>query len=202
MEKTKVLIVEDEAIIAADLEMIMESMSFQVVGISDNSDEALDMISTRKPDLILLDINIYGERDGIELAEIIRETTKKPFIFITSYADKKTLDRAKHTLPYGYILKPFNERELKATIEIALFRFSSHDDSDMPSIEKLNQQIYSALTEKEYEIIEDIFKGLANQQIASKHFISINTVKTHIKNIYAKTEVHNRAELVKWLTFT
>lgn len=200
MSPINVVIVEDEAIISADLEMIIESMSYNVVGISDNSDEALDLISSRNPDLILLDININGERDGIELAEIINETSKKPFIFITSYADKGTLDRAKHTLPYGYIVKPFNERELKATIEIALFRFSNENLNEIPSIELINSKIFQAVTDKEYEIIDDIFKGLANQQIAAKNFISINTVKTHIKNIYSKISVHNRAELVKWLS--
>lgn len=200
MGMQSVIIVEDEAIIAADLEMILESMSFKVVGVTDNSDEALDLINSRDPDLILLDININGERDGIELAEIIKEKTKKPFIFITSYADKGTLDRAKHTLPYGYIVKPFNERELKATIEIALFRYSNENINEVPSIEFINSKIFNPITEKEYVIIEDIFKGLANQQIASKNYVSINTVKTHIKNIYSKISVHNRAELVKWLS--
>jgi len=197
---TKVLIVEDEALIAMDLEMIIESMGFLVVGIVDNGDEALDQLITRQPDLILLDVNIRGHKDGIELAEIIKERTKKPFIFITSYADKRTLDRAKQTLPYGYILKPFSEQELKATIEIALFRYANEKTDGLPTIEEVNNNLISDLTDKEYEIMTDIYNGLANQQIASKHYISINTVKTHVKNLYTKTDVNNRAALVRWIS--
>lgn len=200
MSKKKVVIVEDEALIALDLEMIMESMNFKVVGISDNGDEALDIISSRDPDLILLDINIRGQKDGIELAEIIRTKTQKPFVFITSYADRNTLERAKHTLPYGYILKPFSEMELKATIEIALFRFENERGKDISDLTAINNIIHSELTQKEYEVLLDIYNGLANQQIASKQFISINTVKTHVKNLYAKIDVHSRAELVRWLS--
>lgn len=195
-----VLIVEDEALIAMDLEMIVESMNFNVVGTSDNGDDALDLIATRDPDLILLDVNIKGHKDGIELAEIIKEKTKKPFIFITSYADKATLDRAKHTLPYGYILKPFSEQELKATIEIALFRYANEKTDSLPSLNELNQNLVSEITDKEYEVMIDIYNGLANQQIAAKQFISVNTVKTHVKNLYSKADVHSRAELVRWLS--
>ncbi len=200
MDSKKVLIVEDEALIAMDLEMIVESMGYNIVGSSDNAIAALDLIANRDPDIILLDINIKGDKDGIELAEIIRDKVKKPFIFITSYADKATLDRAKHTLPYGYILKPFSEKELKASIEIALFRYENDSSGDLPPIESINQKISSDITDKEYEVIEDIFNGLANQQIAAKQFISVNTVKTHVKNLYSKTDVHNRAELVRWLS--
>jgi DNA-binding NarL/FixJ family response regulator len=200
MSKKNVVIIEDEALIALDLEMIMESMGFNVVGTSDNGDEALDIIASRNPDLILLDINIKGQKDGIELAEIIRTKTKKPFVFITSYADKNTLERAKHTLPYGYILKPFSEAELKATIEIALFRFENEVGKDIPDLSAINHVIDSELTQKEHEVLVDIYNGLANQQIASKQFISVNTVKTHVKNLYSKINVHSRAELVRWLS--
>jgi DNA-binding NarL/FixJ family response regulator len=156
------------------------------------------MIS-RQPDIILLDINIIGERDGIQLAEIIREKIKKPFIYITSYTDRKTLERAKHTLPYGYIVKPFSESELKITIEIAIFRFQNEMDRAIPSREKINAILFQGLTEKEHDIMKDLYDGLANAQIASKHYISINTVKSHVKSIYNKISVHNRTELVKWL---
>jgi len=200
MSRTKVVIVEDEALIALDLEMIMESMDFNVVGISDNGDEALDIIASRDPDLILLDVNIKGQLDGIQLAEIIRTKTKKPFLYVTSYADKETLDRAKHTLPYGYILKPFSEAELKATIEIALFRFANDKERTSPELETINHAIHSDLTLKEFEVLLDIYNGLANQQIASKQFVSVNTIKTHVKNLYSKIDVHSRAELVKWLS--
>ncbi len=150
--------------------------------------------------IFFIDINIKWQKDGVELAEIIRTKTKKPFVFITSYADKNTLERAKHTLPYGYILKPFSEAELKATIEIALFRFDNEKDGAVPDLSAINHRIDTELTQKEYEVLLDIYNGLANQQIASKQFISVNTVKTHVKNLYSKIDVHSRAELVRWLS--
>ena len=81
-----------------------------------------------------------------------------------------------------------------------MFRYSNDNLQSTPSITTINNKIYQDITDKEYAIIKDIFLGLANQQIASKQFISINTVKTHIKNIYIKIDVHNRAELVRWLS--
>ncbi len=119
--KSKILIVEDEPIIASDIEMILEDLGYEVTGIEDNAEEAIESIENNKPDLVLLDINIEGDIDGVMLAEDINNKYKIPFVFLTSNADKMTINRVKRTKPAGFIAKPFSEKDLQSNIEIALF---------------------------------------------------------------------------------
>jgi len=130
MSNKKILIVEDEPIIAADLELTLESMGYNVVGIEDNAEDALISIEENSPDLILLDINLEGDIDGIMLAQDINNSYKIPFVFLTSNADKLTINRVKRTQPAGFIVKPFNEKDLLSNIEIALFSSKSNDNQD------------------------------------------------------------------------
>ncbi len=196
MENARIIIVEDEPIISADLAMYMKKMGHKVIGKAYNSERALDIIAIHQPDLILLDVNIEGTKDGIEIAGIINDKYKFPFIFITSYSDKETLDRAKVTMPYGYIVKPFNERDIVSTVEMALFRISSEKQGAKLDKKKINDISTSNLTRKEFEILEDILEGFSNNDLASKHFLSINTIKTHVKNLYMKLDVNNRAAVI------
>ena len=121
----KILIVEDELIIATDLGDILESLGYEVCGDAISAREALELINEQSPDLVLLDIQIKGGMDGIELAGIIRSEFRIPFIFLTSHADASTLQRAKEVKPYGYIVKPFQEKDIRAAIEIALGNFEA-----------------------------------------------------------------------------
>lgn len=118
----KILIVEDERIIALDIKRILLHLQYEVVGIASSGNQALDMVKHYQPDLILMDIKLEGDKDGIETTQIIRGKYNLPVIYLTSYTDESTLQSAKYTEPFGYILKPFEERELYATIEMALYR--------------------------------------------------------------------------------
>ena len=118
-------IVEDEPLIAADLEANIEDLGYRVTGIADNALDAMADISTSPPDIVLLDINLEGDLDGVALAWKISEKLEVPFIFITSHADKATIQRVKATNPAGFIVKPFDERDLRSNIEIALYRFAN-----------------------------------------------------------------------------
>ncbi|WP_457617620.1 LytR/AlgR family response regulator transcription factor [Lutibacter sp.] len=120
-KKNKILIVEDEPIIASDIEMILENLDYEVTGIEDNAEGTLTSISKNPPDLVLLDINLDGDIDGVLLAENINKQFQIPFIFLTSNADKLTINRVKRTQPAGFIVKPFCEKDLQSNIEIALF---------------------------------------------------------------------------------
>ena len=197
MPKLKILIVEDEVLIAEDIAAHLRKTNFEVAGIAYDSERALDLIANRKPDAVLLDVNINGSKDGIEIGEIINEKYKLPFIYLTSYADRATVERAKVTMPYGYIVKPFDERDLMTSLEMAVFRHAQFNQTSVPSFEKINEQIITPLTEKEYEIALELYEGISNKAIAEKHFISINTVKSHVKNIYSKLDVHHRTALIK-----
>ncbi|WP_304517286.1 LytR/AlgR family response regulator transcription factor [Cecembia rubra] len=124
MVKIKILIVEDELVIAEDLKDTLEDLGYEVCGIAISAREALAMIEEKSPDLALLDIQIKGGKDGIALGAEINEQYHLPFIILTSHADRQTIDRAKTVNPYGYLVKPFNEKEILAGIELALANFA------------------------------------------------------------------------------
>jgi diguanylate cyclase (GGDEF)-like protein/PAS domain S-box-containing protein len=124
MNTARVLIVEDEKIIALDLRKRLESFGFDIVGTATTGPDAIELTGTLRPDIILMDIMLSEEMDGIEAATSIKERYGVPVIFLTAYADEKTLERAREAEPFGYILKPFKERELYSTINIALYKSS------------------------------------------------------------------------------
>ncbi|MBN3582791.1 LytTR family transcriptional regulator DNA-binding domain-containing protein [Algoriphagus aestuarii] len=136
MSKVNILIVEDELIIAEDLKDILEELGYHVSGIAISAREALQILEEKPIDIALLDIKIKGGKDGIELGNEIRENHRIPFVFLTSHVDTDTLTRAKETYPYGYLVKPFNEREIHATIEVALSNFASESPKKESQSEK------------------------------------------------------------------
>ncbi len=124
MAETSVWIVEDESIIAMDLKSRLLKMGYHVAGISGYAEEAIEEIRLNSPDIVLMDIVLKGTMDGIEAAAIIREELEIPVVYLTAYSEESTISRAKMTEPYGYILKPFMERDLRIVIEIALYKSS------------------------------------------------------------------------------
>lgn len=124
MDKVKVLIVEDEAIIALDIQSKLNKLGYDVVGTAKDSQKALELFKSGNPDLVLLDIQIKGDVDGIELAKIIQNERRVPFIYLTSHSDRATVKRAIDTNPGGYIPKPFEEPDLFTAIEVALSNFN------------------------------------------------------------------------------
>jgi DNA-binding LytR/AlgR family response regulator len=115
----KIFIVEDEPLIVDTLEIILEEEGYQYSGYADNAFDAITNIGIIKPDMVLLDINLEGKQDGIDLAEKINKLFGIPFIYLTSYSDKAMIERCKNTRPMGYIMKPFTEGEIYAALEIA-----------------------------------------------------------------------------------
>jgi diguanylate cyclase (GGDEF)-like protein/PAS domain S-box-containing protein len=124
MSKASILIVEDESIIALDIRNNLESNGYQVSGHADRGENAIKMAGNLRPDLILMDINLKGEMDGIEAAIQIRAMFDIPVIFLTAFTDPSIIELARNAEPYGYILKPFEERELTIAIEMALYKHS------------------------------------------------------------------------------
>ncbi|MBT6791472.1 MAG: EAL domain-containing protein [Gammaproteobacteria bacterium] len=119
---SRVFIVEDEVLVARDIKSRLEKLGYQVIGTAARGDDAVSRVLSERPDLILMDINLKGDMDGIEAADRIRAEADLPIIFCTAYSNDETLARAKVTVPYGYVLKPFDNRELEITIEIALHK--------------------------------------------------------------------------------
>jgi PAS domain S-box-containing protein len=134
--KAKLLIVEDEPVVALDLQQEVEQLGCEVVGLAESADEALVAAEICRPDLALMDVRIVGSMDGIQTARLLRTAYQVPVIFLTSYSDETTIARAVKEMPYGYLTKPFKSRELKASLRVALHK-SQADASDRAEHEDL-----------------------------------------------------------------
>lgn len=126
--KTKILIVEDEAIVAKDISVCLEKIGYEVIATFSKGEKALHFKKKNKPDLVLMDIMLAGNISGIEASAEIKKKHDIPVVFLTAYADEKTIERAKVTEPYGYVIKPFKEIDLRTSIEMALYKFKKEKE--------------------------------------------------------------------------
>ena len=125
--KIKILIVEDEMLIGAKISMQLNEMGYDVIGILPRGEEAIALLKEDRPDIVLLDINLRGEIDGIETANHINNFYKIPIIFLTANADEATFNRAKTTRPSAFIAKPFKQLDLQRAIELTISRMAEHE---------------------------------------------------------------------------
>jgi CheY-like chemotaxis protein len=120
MTKGKLLIVEDDFVVAASLQAELSEMGYQVIGLAPSSKGAIEHVRAERPELVLMDIKLQGGIDGIETAKKLRMEYDIPGVFLTAFAENGILERDKQSEPYGYLVKPYEQKELKATIEMAL----------------------------------------------------------------------------------
>ncbi len=139
MAKTSVLVVEDESIVAKDIQNSLKKLGYAVPSVENTGEDAIDAAGQYKPDLILMDIMLKGDISGIDAAEQIRKRYQIPVIFLTAYADESTLSKAKVTEPYGYIIKPFKEIDLHTSIEMALYKHGKEQEV------KRERDLYSSI---------------------------------------------------------
>ena len=118
----EIMIVEDERILAADLEDRLEGMGYEVCARASSGEQAVALAAEKKPDLILMDIQLEGGMDGIEAAAAIKGSQDLPIVYLSAFADQQMLERAKITEPFGYLVKPIKPRELRSTIEMVLYK--------------------------------------------------------------------------------
>ncbi|MFP4082578.1 MAG: HD domain-containing phosphohydrolase [Candidatus Aminicenantes bacterium] len=123
MNKTKILLVENEKIVARDIEDMLTGLGYEVLEVLSSGKEAVEKAKKLHPDLVLMDVRLQGDEDGVEAADIIYRSSNIPVVYLTAYADRTTMERAKLTEPFGYLLKPFDKRELQTSIEIALHKY-------------------------------------------------------------------------------
>ncbi len=143
MEKIKILVVEDETLVAFDIESALESLGYDVLESASNYDEAISSVETHCPALIMMDINLANSKDGIETAHAIKQIKDIPIIYLTAFSDDITINRAIETNPIGYLLKPFRRDELKSMISLGL-----HKTKQKSSI--LDDTGYENLADKYY----------------------------------------------------
>jgi len=202
MAKANIMIVEDEAIVGEELKISLEDMDYTVTSINKSGEQAIEKAEQDCPDLILMDIRLKGRMDGIEAAELIRSRLEIPVVFLTAYADDDKLERAKLTMPFGYILKPFQDRDLKVAIEMALYAAKLNADRKLAE-EALqeNEEKYRSLVESTEDCIYLIDKNLkylfANDKIQSRFNLSMDKIiGRKYDDFHSKEETKNFAEKV------
>ncbi|MCK5856777.1 MAG: response regulator [Bacteroidales bacterium] len=174
----KILVVEDEVLVATDIEESLEHLGYEILDAVVTGPEAIASVEKELPNLILMDINLKGDMTGIEAATHISKNHNVPIIYLTANADISTINEAKVALPYGYIIKPFTDKDLQTNIEIALFKFENDMKLKMES-EQFNTFFDLKDHEKNQVIIHGV-KGLEKINIEQVYFIEGNEKETTI----------------------
>jgi DNA-binding NarL/FixJ family response regulator len=209
----RILLVEDERLVAMSLKSQLSSLGYQVVGHAASGQEAIDRADELRPDLVLMDIHLEGDMDGVEAAAEIYKQFQLPVVYLTAFSSQDILDRAKITEPMGYILKPYEERELHVVIETAVYRHhaerarsaardagTTQQDLRMSALSRLGSEAkvrVSELTPREAEVMELIVEGKSQKQVAATFGISIQTAAKHRSKVLEKLGVANDVELVR-----
>jgi len=199
MPSANILIVEDNPTIAMDIRLNLEAGGFDIVGAAASGNRAIDILESKQVDIILLDINLNGEMTGIDLAHVIEEKYNIPFIYLTSYSDELTLEKAANTYPASYIVKPFKENDLIPAVTMALTKSKAKLKNELLHLDIINKKSVNNITKSEYNVMKGIWNAKNTQQIATDLNVSPNTTRTHIKNIYSKLQVHSKTELINYL---
>ena len=202
MSKARVLVVEDEAIVAMETAKSLQNLGYEVISTVNSGDVAIKKAEDENPDIILMDIRIQGDKDGIETAEIIRNKYGIPVIYTTAYSDDERIERAKQTIPFGYIIKPTQERDLKVTLEMALYvsRVESERIKTNLKLKESEKQLKERLKELScmYQIaslierfgndIEKILKGTLEIIPSSWQYPEITKAKVMVEGYEYMTE--------------
>jgi DNA-binding LytR/AlgR family response regulator len=178
----KILIVEDEILVATDIQESLESLGYNVQDAVDTGLKAIAAVEKELPDLVLMDINLKGEMTGIEAAKIINQKHDVPIIYLTANADIDTVNKAKVALPYGYIIKPFTDKDLQTNIEIAIFKFGNDLKLKMES-EQFNT-FFDLKDHAKNQIIVHGSQGLEKINIDEVFYIEKNGDNTVVHMAY------------------
>jgi len=187
----KILIVEDDILVASDVRFMLQSFRYKVTGIANSASKALELFNSEVPDLILCDINLRTKRTGIDFVVKSRKIAIVPVIYLTAYSDAQTLSRAIQTEPESYLIKPFTNVQLHTSVLLALEKNKSKNDNSNGTQEDIIPP-----TTRELEILQLLIEGLSSRKIADKLNISFLTVQTHRKRLMHKLNVNNTIDLI------
>lgn len=178
MSKIKVMVVEDESIVAIDIGQRLLGLGYEVTATVSTGEKAIEMAEKTSPNIILMDIVLKGQMDGIQAAAHIVEKFKIPVVYLTAYSDEKTLKRAKVTGPFGYIIKPFEDRELHSVIEIALYkhdlesRLKESEEKYRITVNSINDILFTLDLDEKCTMVSD--PQLQRYGLKSEDFIGKN----------------------------
>ena len=196
----KILLIEDEFIIAKDVKTLLMKNDFATVDIAKNYDQAIFFYKENKYYLIISDINLNADKDGINIISEFSKVKKTPVVYLTAYSDSSIIKRAEKTMPFAYILKPYNNNQLKATINLAMLNFKK-TTNNIPE-NNTNTKKLDLLTSREKEILVILSTGKLSKEIAEELNISTNTVEQHKKNIRKKLNLKTVGELINFTLST
>jgi len=203
LKDIRILIVEDEALIAEEIRDRLSRLGATIVGVTDNAETAVEMAVHSRPDVVLMDIRLRGEHDGIEAAKAIRRTQDVAIIYLTAHSDVSTVMRAKNTGPFGYLIKPIVGRQLGVAVDVAIHRHrlerarAEQPHKRVPEYDPEVYARYKTLTAREREVFSQIVRGLLNREIAAELGISERTVKAHRAQIMTKMGARTGAGLAR-----
>jgi DNA-binding NarL/FixJ family response regulator len=192
----KILLIEDEFIIAKDIKIFLEKEKFAKVENANNYSSAKALFEKNNYNLVISDVNLNEEIDGIDIISEFSKIKQFPVVYLTAYSDLDIISRAEKTMPFAYLLKPYNENQLKATINLAILNFnkaSAAIPENTENTEKLN-----LLTSREKEVLITLSTGKLSKEIAESLNISFYTVEQHKKNIKKKLNLTTVGELVNF----
>jgi len=192
----QILLVEDEFIIAKDIKMLLEKNMDVKVFSARNYNAAQDIFTINPIDLVVCDINLNEEKDGIDVINSFKKIKTVPVVYLTAYDSPDIIKRAKKTMPFAYLLKPFNETQLFVTIELALLNFKKRQENFVEN--DLNTEKIEELTTREKEILVVLASGKTSKETGDYLNISVHTVEKHKKNIKKKLEMNTVGELVNF----
>jgi adenylate cyclase len=190
-KKGKILVAEDETIIALDIKTTLEKIGYKVLAVATSGEKVIEYVKKEKPDLILMDISLSGKMDGIDAARIVTTEYLVPVVYLTALADDETLERARITEPFGYILKPFDERILHTTIEIALYKH------------KVDSELKTRTKELELEKIktDNLLHNIFPSEIVKELKQNGSVNPTHYNSVTILfTDFHNFTKITSKLT--
>jgi len=183
MTNKRILIVEDEVVVGMEIQSTLERLGYSVIAIVNTGEKAITLATEEKPDIILMDIRLKGKIDGIEAASQIRSDWEIPIIFLTAYAEEDKTERAKLALPFGYLLKPIQDRDLKVTIEMAAYasEVNAERNQAQEALKKAHEELEQKVRERTIELQHEIDERIQIEeslQIAKKEAESANLAKT------------------------
>ncbi|HWI55575.1 MAG TPA: response regulator, partial [Bacillota bacterium] len=200
MARAKILVVEDETIVAMDIERGLRGLGYEVVGTAGTGQRAIKLAEQQRPDLVLMDIRLQGAMDGIQAGREIRQRLGIPIVFLTAHADAATVQRAKEAQPFGYLLKPFEDRELHTTIEIALHKRQAEEQelAQADAVLRQSEERFHLLVEslKDYAVFlldpqgrivswnpgAERLKGYQAQEMLGQHFSMLYRPEEVVRN--------------------